>query len=138
MLCFADEAHYKPFRVDRIGEKLRFLAVGGIAVSVQYATYWFLLRFFGECVAYSFAYIISFAANFTLSTLFTFRVKPTIRRAFGFCASHAVNYALQISLLRLFLAALIPAKIAPLPVYAVCVPINFLLVRFFLKKKSPC
>lgn len=141
MLRFADEAHYKPFctkaapREGSLGEKIRFLFVGAVAVAVQYASYRLLLRTANTTVAYTLAYLISLAVNFLLSTCFTFRVRPTLQRAIGFCLSHVINYTLQIALLHLFLAMRIPAKIAPIPVYAVCVPVNFLLVSFFLTKR---
>ena len=142
MLRFADVAHYKPFRTKpaphkgSLCEKIRFLFVGAVAVAVQYASYRLLLRTANTTVAYTLAYLISLAVNFLLSTCFTFHIRPTPRRVLGFCLSHAVNYTLQIALLHLFLAMRIPAKIAPIPVYAVCVPVNFLLVSFFLTKRQ--
>lgn len=144
MLAFANETHYKPFRSiapaqdtsrkSSLAEKLRFLFVGVVAVIVQYAAYRVLLRIALPAAAYTLAYAVSLAVNFTLSTLFTFRVKPSVRRAAGFAISHAVNYTLQIALLHLFIKIGIHRNLAPIPVYAVCVPINFVLVKFFLTK----
>jgi len=51
------------------------------------------------------------------------------RRFLRFAASHAVNYAVQTVLLNFFLLIGVPAVWAPLPVYAVSVPISFVLVR---------
>ena len=137
MLTFADESHFKPFRRGGdIAEKIRYLLTGGIAVAVQYLAYRVFLRFFSTSIAYTAAYALSLALNFLLSTLFTFHVRPSTRRAIGFCLSHAVNYTLQIALLHFALHLKIPNTLAPIPVYAVCIPINFLLVRFFLLAKS--
>lgn len=80
-------------------------------------------------------YAVSFLFNFIASTRYTFRVKASARRGIGFALSHAVNYVLQIATLNLFLWLGVPETLAPVPMFCVCVPVNFVLVRFFLKKK---
>ena len=80
------------------------------------------------------AYLVSFAFNYIASTRFTFRVKATTKRGMGFALSHLVNYTMQTLLLQVFLFVGMPKQWALIPVFCVCVPVNFLLVRFFLRK----
>ncbi len=107
---------------------------------------------------YTAGYIISFIGNYVLSLKWTFRTKGSVGKGAGFAFSHLVNYGLHMGLLNLFLllglgqamANIIhflaprlvsafpvlgdPAALLPLPVYVIVVPVNFLLVRFFLKR----
>lgn len=85
-------------------------------------------------VAMTIGYVVSFIYNFIASTRFTFRVKANARRGAGFLFSHVVNYSLQMLTLNLFLLLGISKQWAPIPMFCVCVPVNFLLVRFFLKR----
>ena len=132
-------------RQQQLGEVARFCVVGVTATLLQYLIYWGLLRF-GEhlvatgnihlfsTIAMTVAYAISFAYNFIASTHYTFRVKANAYRGAGFLLSHFINYTLQMLSLNLFLWLGMSKQWAPLPMFCVCVPINFLLVRFFLKR----
>lgn len=80
-------------------------------------------------------YVLSFIFNYLASTYFTFRVKASAKRGAGFALSHVVNYLLQMATLNFFLWVGIPKTLAPIPMFCVCVPVNFLLVRYFLKRK---
>ncbi len=115
-------------------EIIRFGIVGGAATAVHYAIYLVLVRRLGPSVSYTIGYIISFCINFYLSNRFTFRTNPSLRKGLGFALSHLVNYILHISLLALFLHCGLSGKIAPLAVFAVVIPVNFILVRLSLKK----
>ncbi len=107
---------------------------------------------------YTAGYVVSFVGNYILSLKWTFRTTGSVSKGAGFAFSHLVNYGLHLGLLNLFLwlglgramvAALAfctpwlvelfpvlgdPAALLPLPVYVVVVPVNFLLVRFFLTR----
>ena len=72
--------------------------------------------------------------NFIASTRYTFRVKANAKRGAGFTFSHIINYTLQTVCLNLFVGMGLTKQIAMLPTLCVCIPVNFLLVRFFLKK----
>jgi putative flippase GtrA len=50
--------------------------------------------------------------------------------------AHAVNYLLHMVLLNLFLWLGMSNELAPLPVFAIAIPVNFLLVRFVFKHKK--
>lgn len=85
-------------------------------------------------LAFTVGYLISFVFNFFMSARFTFRKKPTTRKGIGFALSHLVNYGLETGALNVFLILGLAKEIAPIPVYFICVPINFLLVRFVFSK----
>ena len=107
-------------------------------------------------VTYSIGYAVSFIGNYLLSLKWTFRTSGSVKKGIGFAFSHAVNYGMHIGLLNLFLylgvgtlmvrclQAVVPwlvdalpllgrgEDIVPFAVYVIVVPVNFLLVRFFL------
>lgn len=137
--------HLGDKRRQQLGEVVRFGIVGVTATLLQYFIYWLLLRLAIHwdveagthtlsTVAMTIGYVVSFIYNFIASTRFTFRVKANARRGAGFLFSHVVNYSLQMLMLNLFLLLGISKQWAPIPMFCVCVPINFLLVRFFLKR----
>jgi len=120
---------------EKLGEVLRFGVVGVLATLIQYAVYWVLIHWLNPSLSMTIGYIISFAFNFLASTRYTFRVKANARRGAGFALSHGVNWLLQMLTLNLFLWLDVSKQWAPIPMFCICVPVNFLLVRFFLKRK---
>lgn len=118
----------------QIGEVIRFGIVGVLATLLQYAIYWLLIHWINPSVSLTIGYLVSFVFNFVASTRYTFKVKASAKRGAGFVFSHVVNYLLQMGTLNLFIFLGIPKQWAPVPMFCVCVPVNFLLVRFFLKK----
>lgn len=118
------------------GEGLRFALVGAFATALHYGVYYALLGVLPVLAAYTAGYALSFAANFYLTARFTFRTAPTLKRLAGMAGAHAVNYALHIALLSAALRVGIPETCAPLPVFAIAVTVNFLLVRLVFKKKK--
>ena len=137
--------HLGDKRRQQLGEVIRFGIVGVTATLLQYFIYWLLLRLAIHwdveagthtlsTMAMTIGYVVSFIYNFIASTRFTFRVKANARRGAGFLFSHVVNYSLQMLTLNLFLLLGISKQWAPIPMCCVCVPVNFLLVRFFLKR----
>jgi putative flippase GtrA len=116
-------------------EFFKFGIVGGVATGLHYLIYYLLLTVTNYSIAFTIGYSLSMLVNFLLTTYFTFGVKPTLKKGLGFAFSHLINYMLQISFLHLFIALKISEELAPVPVFALCIPINFLLVRFFVKRK---
>lgn len=117
----------------KTGEVLRFGIVGVLATMLQYGIYWLLIKCMNASAAMTVGYGVSFLFNFWASTRFTFRVKANARRGAGFAFSHVVNYLLQMATLNAFLWMGVGKEWAPVPMFCVCVPVNFVLVRFFLK-----
>ncbi len=120
-----------------LSEIIRFGMVGALATALHYGIYYLLWRYadFNENIAYTVGYALSFVANFYLSAYFTFRSRPSWKRAGGFGGAHLVNYLLHICLLNLFLWLGIPEEWAPLPVFSIAIPVNFLLVRLVFKSR---
>lgn len=118
-----------------IGEAVRFGIVGVGATALHYGIYYLLQQVINVNVAYTVGYAVSFVANFYATSYFTFGTSPSWKKLFGMGAAHGVNYLLHILLLNVFLWMGIPKMWAPFPVFAVVIPVNFLLVRFVFKRK---
>lgn len=121
--------------MDKIGELLRFGMVGCMAVAIQYGTYLLALRLSEHNAAFIVGYAVSFTFNYVATVLFTFRVKSNKSRMVGFVLSHVVNIALQNVLLNFCIWIGMSKALALLPAFVVCVPVNFLFVRYFMKKE---
>lgn len=119
-----------------IYEILRFGIVGVVATVLHYVIYWILQHWINVNVAYTIGYFLSFIANYFLSAQFTFREKTTTRNGIGFAGAHLFNYLFQMVLLNIFLWLGVSKALAPLPVYCIAVPVNFILVRTVFKKLS--
>lgn len=117
-------------------EFIRFVMVGVLATALHYGIYFLLQRFINVNIAYTLGYALSFIANFYLTTYFTFGKKPSWSKAFGFGGVHLFNYLLHIGLLNTFLWLGLSKTLAPIPVFAIAIPVNFLLVRFVFKRKD--
>lgn len=119
-----------------IREFIKFVIVGGLCTALHYGIYYILQIHINVNVAYSLGYIMSFITNFYLTSYFTFKSSPSWKKLFGMGGAHAVNYAIHILLLNLFLRMGISQEWAPIPVFAIAIPVNFLLVRFVFKNKE--
>lgn len=115
-------------------EFMRFCIVGVIATIIHYGVYLLLDQWINVNVAYTIGYVVSLCCNLWLTFHFTFREEVTVKRSGGFLLSHGVNYLLHMFFLNTFLWLGVPEQWAPIPVYCIVVPINFLLVRTALKK----
>ena len=124
----------KPFR-SWFGEAVRFGIVGVGATALHYLIYYLLVDLIPTNLAYSLGYVISFIANFFATSYFTFHTAPSWKRLIGMGGAHGVNFLLHLTLLNLFLWIGVPAKLAPIPVFLIAVPINFILVRYVFKRK---
>lgn len=127
-------ARLTPQQRQKLGEVVRFGIVGVLATLLQYAIYTVLLLWCSPSLSMTVGYILSFIFNFIASTRFTFKVETNARHGAGFALSHVVNYLLQMATLNFFLWIGVSKTLAPIPMFCICVPVNFLLVRFFLKR----
>lgn len=113
---------------------IRFGIVGCISTVMQFVIYYILVGHMTHNIAQPVSYAISLAMNYLMTTLFTFHVRPTKKNGVGFVGSHAVNFTLQLLLLNLFIWMGIPKQWALIPVFCICAPINFILIRLTMKK----
>ena len=122
-----------------MGEALRFGVVGTVATGLHYGSYYLLRHVMEVNVAYTVGYVLSFIANFYMTAYFTFGTPPSWSRLAGMGGAHVSNYLLHMVLLNVFLWVGVPGAWAPLPVFAVAIPVNFLLVRwvFHRGKRAP-
>ena len=115
---------------------VRFAIVGALSTAIHYGLYYVLQRYINVNVAYTIAYICGFACNFYMTSYFTFKVKPSLGKLFGFGGTNLINYLMHIVLLNLFLYLGIGKELAPVPVFAIAIPVNFILVRYVFNSKK--
>ena len=117
---------------------IRYCTVGSLAAGIHYGVYFVLQEYelVNLNIAYTIGYATSFICNFFMTSYFTFRSNPSLKKALGFGGSHLVNYLIHMGLFNLFLFLDVNQEIAPLFVLAVAVPVNFVMLRFVFKHKK--
>lgn len=113
------------------GEMLRFALVGGFCTVLQYGVYVVFVDAVKvpAVVSTMISYAISFIANFLLSSFFTFHSDPNAKKGLAFTASHLVNMGMQTGFVAIF-KGIVGPTLALLPALVICVPLNYLMVRF--------
>lgn len=119
---------------EKIGEILRFGITGTVSTLTNYLTYYIFLEWFAPTLSFTLAYLVAMAINYSLTTSFTFKVKANMKNAVGFVISNAINYGLCTTFLIFFIWIGVSVQLAPIPMYIICIPINFLIVRFIIKQ----
>lgn len=119
---------------ERVWEIIRFGITGGVSTVTTYVIYYICLFWLNPTISFTIGYIVAMVVNYLLSTLFTFKVKATAKNALGFLVSNGINYLLCALFLNVFIWLGVGEKWAPIPMYAICIPINYLIVRFVMKK----
>jgi putative flippase GtrA len=114
-------------------EIIRFGIVGCLVVAIQYGVYYLLLPLLSHNESYSIGYLVSFCINYLLTTSFTFKRKKSFGNGIGFVFCHIFNYFLQIVLLNVFILVGCTKQLAPIPIFIICVPTNYMLVRYVIK-----
>ncbi len=117
-------------------EVLRFAMVGGFCTVLQYGLYVVFVHAVKvpPVVSTIISYAISFVANFFLSSFFTFKSDPNAKKGLAFTLSHLINMGMQTGLVAIF-KGIVGPTLALLPALAICVPLNFFMVRFAFKGK---
>ena len=118
----------------QLSELIRFCIVGFIATILHYVIYYVLKNWINLNIAYIIGYGLSFICNYFLSSYFTFKKKANLKSGIGFSGAHLFNMLFQVVLLNVFTYIGISENIAPIPVYAIAIPVNFLMVRFVFKR----
>ena len=131
---FVAESTYQMMKRETFGEIIRFAVVGTVSTVINYVIYWILQHWINVNVAYTIGYVISFLVNYWLSAHWTFKEKTSAKNGIGFSGAHLFNYCLHIVLLNFFLWLGLSKELAPLGVYAIAVPTNFIIVRYVFRK----
>lgn len=120
----------------RLSEIVRFGLVGGLATLLQYGFYVVFVNAVGVKAVPSsmISYALSFIVNFFLSNYFTFHTRPNAKKGLGFTLSHVFNMGLQTGLVAIF-KEIVGPTLALLPALAICIPVNYFLVRFALTSR---
>ncbi len=121
--------------MDKLKEFIRFAIVGVISTGIHYGLYYLLNPVMNVNIAYTIGYVIAWCCNFYLSAYFTFKSETSVKRGIGFAISHGINYVLHMILLNLFLWLGLSETLAPIPVYCIAVPVNFILVRYVFRSE---
>ena len=124
-------------RNKNIFEFIRFVIVGTTATMIHYSIYYLLQSIFNIelNISYTLGYGISFIFNFIASNHFTFKTKVSVKKGAKFIIAHCINYLIQIGLLNFYIKIGIPKVIAPVFVFVISIPLNFIMVRSALNKK---
>lgn len=113
------------------GAAVRFAIVGVAATAIHYGVYLGLMAAGLPYVwAYATGFILSLAFNLAATARYTFRTSLSARKGVLFVLCHLFNFGLHVALLHVYVKiADIDPRIAPIFVYLIAVPVNFLLVR---------
>lgn len=115
-------------------EILRFGVVGVVSTVLNYAIYWVLQHWIEVNIAYTTGYVLSLLVNYWLTAHFTFRKQMSAKNGFGFSGVHLLNYSIHIVLFNSFLCLGFSRAAAPIGVFAVAIPVNFILVRYVFRR----
>lgn len=129
----AKDTPRKMFTSGQFKEIIRFVVSGIVSTLICYMGYYICLLWFSPNVSFVMGYTVAMLVNYILTTAFTFKVRATKKKAMGFIVSNGINYMLCAVFLNMFLWIGLPKTIAPIPMYACAVPINFLIVKFVMK-----
>lgn len=115
-------------------EIIRFGIVGVIATAIHYVVYLLCQLVLTPNIAYTTGWVISLACNLWLSARYTFRRNLSVYRTMGFIGCHILNYLLHIGIFNLLLWLGMDKIWAPLVVFCIVIPVNFILVRLTFHK----
>jgi putative flippase GtrA len=112
-----------------------FIVAGLINTAASYLCYLVLLRWLDHQFAYAVAFVFGIGLSYVLNARFVFRARPTVRRTLLFPLVYVVQWAVGAALLEVLVArAGIDARLAPLFVIVVTIPLSFLLARWVLTR----
>lgn len=118
---------------------LRFLISGGLNTATTYLIYLLLLQSLGYRIAYSAAYAFGIILAYLVNRVFVFRAHGGLRSALLFPLIYLAQYLASMVILWAWIERLhLPARLGPLVVVAITVPLTYLLSRLvFAPKRMP-
>ncbi|WP_116952018.1 GtrA family protein [Jiangella endophytica] len=116
-----------------IGQVLRFVVVGGVNTATYYGLYLVLRQWIGYLPGHVVAFVLSTIGSFFLNALFTYRVRPTLRRFLLFPLSTVANFVVTTAGVVLLIEyAGLDERAAPLVAAVVAIPVTFVVARRLL------
>jgi putative flippase GtrA len=108
----------------------RFVAVGVVVTAWSYAVYLALLPFAHYQAAYATGFVAGMVLQVFLHARYVFGVKPTLKLFAGYPVLQGIQYAVGAAVLHVAIEVVrLPRALGLLAVYAVNVPLGFLLAR---------
>lgn len=120
-----------------VGGWRRFLLSGACNTLASYALYLVLLRGFSHGVAYTLAYAAGIALAYILYRHFVYEASGSVRRMVGVVLAYAIQYAVGLACVTLWVAAGGWAALAPLCAIAVTTPLMYFLSRRIFARQKP-
>jgi putative flippase GtrA len=115
----------------------RFLAGGGLNTIVTYALYLGINQILSYQISYLIAYVTGIVFSYCLNAIFVFRVQLSWKGLFTFPLVYIFQYVASAILLGAMVEfGSINAKIAPLFVLVIMIPVTYSLVKFTLIGKK--
>jgi putative flippase GtrA len=115
----------------------RFLAGGGLNTIVTYALYLGINQILSYQISYLIAYVTGIVFSYCLNAIFVFRVQLSWKGLFTFPLVYIFQYVASAILLGAMVEfGSINAKIAPLFVPVIMIPVTYSLVKFTLIGKK--
>lgn len=120
----------------KLSEMIRFGMVGALCTGIQYGLYVVFVKAVGvpPVVSTIISYAISFIVNFILSSVFTFHSDANAKKGIAFTLSHLINMGMQTGMVAIF-KGIVGPTLALLPALGICVPLNYILVRYAFTAK---
>lgn len=130
LLDFADDSLY--LGNDKLGEFIRFGLVGTLCTGIDAAVFYLTSMFVGYQSSLIAGYFVSLIVNYFLTIKWTFRKHESIGNAIGVLLAHLFNlFVVRMGLMYVFMNTLsLSSNFAYIPVLAISVITNFIIVRF--------
>jgi putative flippase GtrA len=110
---------------------LRFFLSGGLNTVITYGIYLLLLQQLPYQISYTIAYVTGIVISYTLNRFFVFQKHRGLQSILLFPFVYIIQYGTGLLILWLWIdIALLNAKIAPLVVIFVTLPLTYVLSRF--------
>lgn len=124
---------------------VRFVLVGALGTGLQYGIYYLLLDFFQHhwaevailtSLAFTIGFVMEMICNYFLTSFYTFKMRPNWKNAGGFLFGRAINYAIQMLLLNLFIWLHLSEELAGIAAIALAGIINYFVLLPFYKDRK--